>query len=121
MTHEGIWCIRHSRETNRFAFSILDATTNQWRFELRTTDKLTTLYKVSLPFFTGDCEVSPLINGDWLSTNSFNVRLIHISDGKLKAAVEYERELKNAVAIDQRFLVIRTKGTIDIHRLDQKK
>ena len=119
--NEGIWCVRYSSETDQLGFAILDAYTTQWRFELRTRDKWTIVWQVALPFLSGDCEISPIINGDWIATNTVNIRLIHISNGQLKSAVEYERELKNAIVVGRNFLVIRAKGTIEFHRVDSKK
>lgn len=119
--YEGIWCIRHHPETKQIGCALLDARTNHWRLEVRDRERFTCLWRINLPFENGDCEVSPLLNGQWLTTNSFNVRLIQVAQERLESAVEYERELKNALLLNDDFLVLRTKSTIEIHRLDQMK
>lgn len=119
--YEGIWCIRHHPETRQIGCAVLDARTNYWRLEVRDRETFLCIWKINLPFECGDCEVSPLINGQWLATNSFNVRLIQIAQERLESAVEYERELKNALVMDENHLVLRTKSTVEVHRLDQIK
>ena len=99
----------------------MDGQTNQWRFELRDARDLTTLWQYPLPLTHGDCEISPLINGQWLAVNSCGIRLLQIINRKLKAAVEYERELRNGIPIGDEFFVIRTKNTLEIHAIKKNK
>lgn len=120
--HEGIWCIRHHPDTDEIGLTIMDGQTNEWRFELRNPRDLSVLWQTPLPLTHGDCEVSPLLNGQWLAVNSCGIRLLHIVNRRLKAAVEYERELRNAIPIADEYLVIRTKNTLEIHSIrDNKK
>jgi hypothetical protein len=95
----------------------MDARTNQWRFELRDRKTFSQIFHVVLPLSHGDCEISPLPNGEWLTTNACGIRLIQIANNTLKAAVEYERELKNAITIGNDYFVVRTKNTIEIHSI----
>jgi hypothetical protein len=120
-SHEGIWCIRYHPETDQLGCAIVDATNNQWRLEIRSRESFTCLWKINMPFLSGDCEISPFPNGEWLATNSFNIRLLQIGHQVLRSAVEYERELKNAVVINDLYLAIRTKSTMEVHRIDAKK
>ncbi len=99
----------------------MDARNDQWRIEIRSRNQLTLLWQMALPISNGDCEISPLPNGEWLAINTCGIRLIQITNQKLKAAVEYERELKNAVAINHSYLAIRTKNTLEIHKIKQSK
>ena len=119
--HEGIWCIRYHPETDQLGCAIVDATNNQWRLEIRSRESFACLWRINMPFLSGDCEISPFPNGEWLATNSFNIRLLQIGYQVLKSAVEYERELKNAIVINDLYLVIRTKSTVEVHRLDGPK
>jgi hypothetical protein len=72
---------------------------------------------MSLPFSSGECEIAPLGDSEWLVTNTMSKRLIQITDRRVKATIEYADELKNALAIDHRFLAVRTKSSLDIHRI----
>ena len=119
--HEGIWCIRHHPDTNEIGLTIMDGQSNQWRFELRHSQDLSVLWQTPLPLTHGDCEVSPLLYGQWLAVNSCGIRLLHIINRRLKAAVEYERELRNAIPIADDYLVIRTKNTLEIHSMENNK
>lgn len=118
---EGIWCLRHHPDTNEIGMTIMDGQTNQWRFELRDARDLNILWQYALPVTHGDCEISPLINGQWLLVNSCGVRLLQIINRKLKAAVEYERELRNGISIGEEYFVIRTKNTLEIHAIKNEK
>lgn len=119
--HEGIWCIRYHPETDQLGCAIVDASNNQWRLEIRSRESFACLWKINMPFLSGDCEIFPFPNGEWLATNSFNIRLLQIGYQVLRSAVEYERELKNAIVINDLYLVIRTKSTVEVHRLDGPK
>jgi hypothetical protein len=99
----------------------MDGRNNQWRFEIRDRENLSTIWQTVLPLTHGDCELSPLPNGEWLTVNSCGVRLIHIADNKIKAAVEYERELRNAITIGNKYFLVRTKNTLEIHPIMKKK
>jgi len=99
----------------------MDGRNNQWRFEIRDRKNLSTVWQIVLPLTHGDCEVLPLRNGEWLFVNSCGVRLIHIVDYEIKAAVEYERELRNAITIGNKYFVIRTKNTLEIHSIKKKE
>jgi hypothetical protein len=120
-THEGIWSIRYHPNTNQLGFAIMDARDNRWRMEIRNQDQFTPIWRTVLPFMNGDCEISPLPNAEWLAVNSCGIRLVHIANHKLKSAVEYERELKNAIPIGDSYLAVRTKNTIEIHRVEKSK
>jgi hypothetical protein len=120
-THEGIWCIRYHAKTDQLGFAIMNAMTNQWRFEVRNRQNLAPLWQTTLPFVNGDCEISPLPNEEWLTINTCGIRLVQIANQKLKAAVEYTRELKNAISIGNLYFVIRTKNTIEIFHLKALK
>jgi len=97
--------------------SILDGQTNQWRFEIRDRKTFSIIWQTVLPLTHGDCEVSPLANAEWLTVNSCGIRLIQIGDFKLKSAVEYERELRNAIIISENYFAVRTKNTLEIHAI----
>jgi len=60
-------------------------------------------------------------NGEWLIINSYGVRLIQIANHELKAAVEYERELKNAITMGNQYFLVRTKNTIEIHPIKKEE
>ena len=120
-TYEGIWCLRYHPDTDQLGFTIIDARNNQWHMEIRSRDKLTLLWQIVLPIMHGDCELSPLPNREWVAVNSCGIRLVQIVDQKLKAAVEYERELKNAVAINNLYFAVRTKSTLEIHEIKRSK
>ena len=113
--HEGIWCIRYQPESDHLGLTIIDATNNQWRMEVRNRTNLGVIWQIVLPVSHGDCEISSLPNKEWLVVNSCGVRLVQIVNQKLKAAVEYERELKNVVAFDNLYVAVRTKNTLEIH------
>jgi hypothetical protein len=115
--HEGIWCLRYHPTLDQIGFTVMDCRTNAWRFEIRERQTLNQLWHTALPLDTGDCELSALKNGDWLTINSCGIRLIQITNRELKAAVEYERELKNAITLGNDYFIIRTKNTIDVHRM----
>ena len=119
--YEGIWCVRYHPDSNQLGFAIMDARDNRWRIELRSRDKLLPLWQTVLPFSHGDCEISPLSNDSWLAVNSCGIRLVHIAHQKLKSAVEYERELKNAITLGNSYFVVRTKSTIEIHQIKKPK
>jgi len=119
--YDGIWCIRYHPETNQLGFTILDTRTNQWRIEIRNRNRLTTVWKTVLPISHGDSEISPLPNGEWLAINSFGIRLVQVANQKLKAAVEYERELRNAIVVNNFYFVIRSKTTLEFHQLKRSK
>lgn len=104
----------------QLGLTIMDGRTNQWRFEIREQNTLDRVWQTVLPIGVGDCEVSPLFNGDWLMINSCGSRLVQLSGKELRAAVEYERELKNAITLGDEYFVIRTKNTIDVH-VNKKK
>jgi len=118
-TYEGIWCIRHRPDTNQFAFTIMNKRNHQWRVEIRSRDKdkFSVLRKIILPLIHGDCEIFPLPTGEWLITNGGGLRLIHITKHKLKAVVEYARELRNALLINNFYFIVRTKRTLEIHKI----
>ncbi|CAF2447024.1 unnamed protein product [Rotaria sp. Silwood2] len=120
-TYEGIWCIRYQQETDQLGFSIMNSRNNQWHLEIRNRKEFALLWQIVLPLGNGDCELSTLPNREWLAVNSCGIRLIQISNQKLKAGVEYQRELKNAVAIGNLYFAIRTKNTIEIHQIKQSK
>lgn len=115
--YEGIWSTRFHPSLQQLGFTVMDGRNNQWRFELRERKTLNRLWQTVLPVGVGDCEVSPLMNGDWLMINSCGSRLIQLSGTELKTAVEYERELKNAITLGDEYFVIRTKNTIDVHSM----
>jgi hypothetical protein len=94
---------------------------NQWRFELRHHQNLAYTWHSVLPFSHGDCEISPLANGHWLAANSCGIRLVQISYHKLISAVEYERELKNAIILGKDYFVVRTKNTLEFHLIQKPK
>ncbi|CAF0977103.1 unnamed protein product [Rotaria magnacalcarata] len=119
--YEGIWCIRSLESRNQLGLTIMDARNNQWRVELRNGDDCTIVWKMVLPIQFGDCELTILPNEEWLIVNSCGIRLIQIANQKIKAGVEYERELRNAVAIGKSYFAIRTKSTVEIHRVKQLK
>lgn len=113
--HEGIWCVRHHPETDQLAFTILDSRTNQWHFEVRSRKEFTRLWSIDMPISFGDVEISTLSRGNWLTIDSSGVRLIHLSNQRLKEIVEYLRELRNATPMGNLYFVIRTKNTLEIH------
>ncbi len=119
--HEGIWCIRYQPDSNQIGMTIMDGQTNQWRFEIRNTRSLSIVWQIVLPIVHGDCELSALKNEEWLIINSCGIRLVHIANRKIKAAVEYERELRNGVTIGENYFVIRTKNTLEIHLIKKKE
>ncbi|CAF1113041.1 unnamed protein product [Rotaria sordida] len=119
--YEGIWCIRYQQETDQLGMAIMDARNNQWRLEIRNRKDLAFLWQIVLPLGNGDCEISILPNREWLAVNSCGIRLIQIANQKLKTGVEYQRELKNAIAIGNLYFVIRTKSAIEIHQIKQLK
>lgn len=114
-SYEGIWCIRHHPESDQLAFTILDSRNNQWRFEVRNRQEFTILWSIPIPIFQGDLEISPLSQGDWLLVESCGIRLLHISNQRMKVVVEYLRELRNALKIENLYFIIRTKNTLEIH------
>ncbi|CAF0779205.1 unnamed protein product [Didymodactylos carnosus] len=109
---EGIWAIQCHQD--QIGLTIMDVTTKEWRIEVRNM-KLKKLWDLKIPITTGDCELTLLPNNDWLVINSCGNRLFQISDRKMKVAVQYERELKNAVMFADKFFIVRTKNTIEIH------
>jgi len=119
--YEGIWCIRYKPETDQLGITIMDSRTNQWRMEIRSRTKFNVIWQIVLPVSHGDCEISSLPNGEWLAINSCGVRLVQVVNKKLKAAVEYERELKNAVAFNKLYFAVRTKNTLEIHENKRAK
>ncbi|CAF4293935.1 unnamed protein product [Rotaria socialis] len=119
--YEGIWCIRSQESTNLLGLTVMDARNNQWRVELRSGKDCSIVWKSVLPIQFGDCEITILPNEEWVIVNSCGIRLIQIANQKVKAAVEYERELKNAVGIGKSYFAIRTKNTVEIHRMKQLK
>ncbi|CAF2920910.1 unnamed protein product [Rotaria sp. Silwood2] len=120
-THEGIWCIRSHSNTNQLGMTILNLRNNQWRFETRNSNDFSRLCELALPVTHGDCELSSISNSEWLITNSCGIRLIQISNFKLKIAVEYERELKNSITINNDYFIVRTKYTMEIHEMKKKE
>lgn len=94
---------------------------NQWRFEIRDRKNLSVVWQTVLPLTHGDCELSPLSDGEWVAINSCGIRLIQIANRKLKAAVEYERELRNAVILGTDYFLVRTKQTIEVHSIKKKE
>jgi len=119
--YEGIWCIRNHPDTNQLCFTILDTRNDQWRIEVRNRDKLTLVWQLALPSMSGDWEISPLSDREWLAINSCGTRLVQIADKKFKAAIDYGRELRNAIVINNLHFVVRTKTTIEIHQLKRLK
>lgn len=117
--YEGIWCARHHPDTDELGFTIMDARTNQWRMEIRSRDKFTSIWQTALPISHGDTEISPLPNNEWLAINSCGIRLVQVANKRLKAAVEYERELRNAIVVDNSYFAVRTKTTLELHRFRQ--
>ena len=97
--------------------AIMDARDRRWRFEVRGLPGLLPLWQVPVPFTAGDCEVSPLPDGKWLAVNSLNVYFVQIAKEGIRAAVDYQRILKNGIAIGSEYFVVRTKSTIEIHRI----
>lgn len=119
--YEGIWCIRYNQHTDQLGMTIMDARNNQWRLELRSRNGLAIIWQTVLPLNNGDCELSVLPKGEWLAINSCGIRLVQIANQSLKAGVEYLRELKNAVSIGNAYFVVRTKSTIEVHEIKQRK
>lgn len=119
--YEGIWCIRHHPVTDQIGMSIMDGRTNQWRFEIRDRGIRSVVWQTVLPLSHGDCEISPSVNEEWLAVNSCGIRLLQIVDLKIKSAVEYERELRNAISIGEDYFAVRTKNTLEIHSVKNKK
>jgi len=117
---EGIWCIRYQTESDQIGLTIMNSQTNQWRFEIRDRKKLSTIWQTGLPVNHGDCELTSLGKDQWLIINSCGVRLVHVINRKLKAAVEYERELRNAILIGRDYFVLRTKSTIEVHSIKKE-
>ena len=118
--NEGIWCIRYHSETDQLGLTIMNGQTNQWHFDIRDRKKFSLIWRSVLPISHGDCEVTTIEQGEWLIINSSGIRLVHIAHRKMKAVVEYERELRNAIMIGKDYFVIRTKSTIEVH-LNKKK
>ncbi|CAF1079749.1 unnamed protein product [Rotaria sordida] len=119
-TYEGIWCIRSHPNTNQLGMTILNLKNNQWHFEIRNSNNLSQIWETIIPILHGDCELSPLLNNEWLLINSCGIRLFQIGNLKFKTAVEYERELKNAITIKDDYFIVRTKYTIEIHATKKK-
>lgn len=119
--YEDIWCIRYHPDTDQLGFTILDTRNDQWRMEVRSRDKLTLLWQLVLPIISGDWEISPLPNGDWIAINACGVRLGQITNKRLTAAIDYRRELRNAILINNIYFVVRTKTTIEFHQLKRSK
>lgn len=117
---EGIWCIRHHPDTNQLGLTIMDSQTNQWHFDIRDPKTFALIWRSPLPINHGDCELTPMEKGEWLIVNSVGIRLVQIVDRTIKAAVEYERELRNAISVGKEYLIVRTKNTIEVH-LNKKK
>ena len=115
--HEGIWSIRYHAGTQQMGLAIMDARDRRWRFEVRGLPGLLPLWQVALPFTAGDCEISQLPDGKWLAINSLNVYFVQIAQEQIRAAVDYQRILKNGIAIGSEYFVVRTKSTIEIHRI----
>ena len=116
-THEGIWCIRYHPNLDHIGMTIMNSHSNEWRFEIRNRKDLSQIWRTALPVGNGDCELSPFGKTQWLVINSCGIRLLQIGDEKFKVAVEYERELRNAITIGNDYLVIRTKNTVDVHAM----
>lgn len=119
--YDGIWCIRYHPEIHQLGFTILDTRTNQWRMEIRRPDNFATIWQTVLPISNGDAEISPLTHGEWAIINSCGIRLLQISNNIFKAAVEYERELRNAIVFNDFYFVIRSKNTLEFHQYKQLK
>lgn len=115
--YEGIWGIRAQSDTNELGLVIVDARNNQWHMDIRSRPKLDIVWQTGLPIQFGDCEITTLPNGEWLIVNSYGIRLIQIGNQAIKAGVEYERELKNAIALGDSYFVVRTKNTIEVHEI----
>lgn len=94
---------------------------NQWRFEIRNRKNFSLIWQTALPLTHGDCELSPLPDKQWVAINSCGVRLIQIANRKLKAAVEYERELRNAIPLGNDYFLVRTKQTIEVHTIKKQE
>jgi hypothetical protein len=99
----------------------MDTRDNQWHMEIRHRENFTPIWRTVLPFMHGDCEISSLPNEEWLAINSCGVRLVQIANHKIKSAVEYERDLKNAISIGNLYFIVRTKGTIEVYPYKQSK
>jgi hypothetical protein len=116
--HEGIWAIRYHPETDELGLTIIDSTTKQWRFEVRHREKFNLVWSAALPLTRGDAEITIVPNQQWLVVNVFGLQLAQLSRHGLKSMIDYDSELRAAVVIDDAFFVVRTKSTLDIHRLD---
>lgn len=119
--YDGIWSLRFHPQLNQIGWSVMDSQADQWYFETRQPKTLQPLVRVSLPLTHGDCEVSTLLNNDWLMINSFGILLLQLANGAVKHVVQYERELKNAIRFDDDYFIIRTKNTVDFHKIKKKK
>lgn len=113
--------MRFHPKLNLIGWSVVDSETNGWRFEIRQPKTLKLISQTTLPYSHGDCEVTPLENGDWLMINSIGILFLNISGQQIKQAVEYERELRNAVLWSNKYFVVRTKSTIDFHKVKKPK
>ncbi|CAF3535510.1 unnamed protein product [Rotaria socialis] len=118
--NEGIWCIRTHPNTKQIGMTVMNSNNNTWRFEIRDPTNLAHIWQTPLPIPHGDGEVTPLPNGDWLIVNSCGARFIQISNLAIKLAVEYERELKNAILFRKKYFIIRTKNTLEIHLMKKE-
>ena len=112
--------MRYHPKLDQIGMSIMNARTNGWIFEIRNKKDLSPIWQTVLPMTRGDCEVTPFIDQEWLIINSCGIRLLQISGHRFKVAVEYERELKNAIAIGNDYFAIRTKNTLDVHSMKEK-
>ncbi len=120
-TYEDIWSIRYHPDTNQLGLTIMDTRNEEWRIEVRSREKLDLLWKTVLPLTNGDCELSLLPNGEWLAVNACGLRLIHVAKQGVRAAAEYQRELRNAILMNNLYFIIRTKNTIEIHQYNESK
>lgn len=118
--YEGIWCIRAHPNTNVIGLTIVNPQNNAWRFETRDSKTFGHLGQMYLPIRNGDCELSPLAHGEWLIINSCGARLVQIENVEMKLAVEYERELKNAIPFKKDYFIVRTKNTLEVHSTKKK-
>jgi hypothetical protein len=77
--------------------------------DIRSPEKLALLWQWVLPLENCECEISPLLNAEWLAVKSH------------RWSVDYTRLLKNAMTIGNSYFAIRINSTIEIYQAKQSE
>lgn len=115
--------INSEDDSKSFGITIYNRLTERWRIEIRGTDTLTCIRRISLPESSMDMNYRMLYINDpesdikWLVFSPKNTKIIAIDANYNKKTLNYTHPVHRMEMLKQNYLIVRTRERIDIHKL----